>query len=153
MLHGERALELQLEHTHAPLGQDPVELRAECPVATPGDVRHVLEEFPRLYAALELVAGQEPVLVPVDLSRALRSRRGRHGDLEHGYPLHELAYQRSLPRAGRAGDDEDGPRGRHWRGCYCRKPRGREADAFRGFRATRIRTSGFWSCPRVTSGG
>src|SRR5207253_10262616 len=53
-LHGEGALELQLEDTDPPLGQDSFELGAGRPVAPAGHVRNVLEELPLPDAPLEL---------------------------------------------------------------------------------------------------
>ena len=88
---------------------DPLDLGAQRPVPAPGDVRHPLEELVGLDPARELLVGEEPVVVPVDLARALRTRRRRDGDLEAGHALEEALDQRPLARSGRARDDEDGP--------------------------------------------
>ena len=83
----QRTLELELEHTDASPAGDPVDLGAQRPVPAPGDVRDPLEELVAVDPCGELLVGQEPVVVPVDLARALRARRRRDGDLELGHAL------------------------------------------------------------------
>ena len=58
----------------------------------------------------ELLLAQKPVLAAVLLRRALRTGRGRDGDLEVGVPLDEPLDQRPLAGPARAGDHEDGQR-------------------------------------------
>ena len=92
--------------TFDPLVEQAVDLRSEGAVAAAGE-RDVLLELVVVDAALELGVGEEEVLAPVDLARALRSRGRRDGDLcALGLPSQHAADERALAGAGRAGDDE-----------------------------------------------
>src|SRR5215216_4966693 len=102
-----RAVDLELEDTDLALGRDPVHLGRERAVAAAHEL-HVLEKRPRLDPLDELSFPEEPVLPPVRLVRALRTRRRGDGDLELRVPFHEPLDQRSLAGPARAGDHEDG---------------------------------------------
>ena len=114
-LHVERAVRLELEHADAPVRRDPVDLRAERPVAPVGHVLDPLEERRLLRARRELLVGEEPVLATVLLTGPLRPGRRGDRDLELRDPLEDRADQRPLPGARGTGDDDDGSHRIHGR--------------------------------------
>ena len=82
--------------------RDALHLGAQRAVPATGDVRNLLQELPCLDAARELLVAKEPVVVPVDLTGPLRTRRGRDGDLEPGRarasPLISVPFPRPTAR-------------------------------------------------------
>ena len=74
----------------------------------PGDVGDVLEELVRLDPREEVVGREEPVVAPVLLAGTPVAGRRRNGHLQLGHALQQLPDQRSLARAGRSCDDDEG---------------------------------------------
>ena len=129
-LHGERTVELELEDADVSSWAMRSISERNVPYRRPETYgthsRNSSSRPPR-----ELVVGEEPVVTTVDLARALRTRRRRHGDLEPGHPLEQAPDQRPLPRTGRPVTTKTGAGTETAVGT----DRGRDAVAFRDLRA------------------
>ena len=85
--------------------QHPRDLSAERPVQVAVHLRR-LGELARLALGDELVAGQEVVVLAVDLARPRLARRARHRIPDVGSPLEQLARDRRLSAARRRREDD-----------------------------------------------
>jgi hypothetical protein len=83
-----------------------LELVAQRPVAL-ARVLRPLDELAGGDPPVELLLGQEPVVLALGLARARVARRGRDAQRQLGDPLAQQPDQRALADAGRPGDDED----------------------------------------------
>jgi hypothetical protein len=101
-----RPLQLDLDQRRPAGGEDPLDLGAQRAVEVAG-VLDVLEEVAPGDASLELVAVEEVVLDPVDLTGAPAPGGGRYRDLEPLETGKDALDQRALPRARRSRDDDD----------------------------------------------
>src|SRR5262245_5561478 len=99
-------LQLDLDERRRARGEDPLDLRAQRPVAVAG-VLDVLEEGALRDQRLELRGAQEVVLDPVDLARPAAAGGGRHRDLQPREAGKDSLDERPLPRPRRARDDDD----------------------------------------------
>jgi hypothetical protein len=83
-----------------------VELLLQRPVALAG-VLGPLDELARRDAPLELLVGEEPVVLALGLAGPRVARGGRDAERELGDALAQQPDQRALADAGGPGDDED----------------------------------------------
>jgi hypothetical protein len=100
------ALELDLEDDGPTARRVALELLAQRPVAVAG-VLGPLDELAGGDPPVELLLGEEPVVLALSLARPRVARGRRDAQRQLGDPLAQQPDQRALADAGGPGDDED----------------------------------------------